>query len=422
MSRPDGSDWRQTLFSKRTLGVRFGLEGVQRVDEALGRPASHLAPVQVLGTNGKGSTASMLAHALSRNGERVGLYTSPHLHRVGERVRIDGVPVDDDEIRRAVREVQAAEKVSGRELTFFELLTLAAWCIFDRVGVDRVVLEAGLGGRLDATSARTPCLQLFTAVGMDHQAYLGDTVEAIADEKFAVVRGGVPVLSAPQLPSVAERLVRRCAEANTSLRFVEASAWAPLPGPHQRINCALALAGWEQLSGRDGVPMLEAPSPAELFAGYRWPGRLESVESGAGEIVFDVAHNLPGVEAIVEALQPQPPDLVIFGTMGDKPATEMAARLGTLGAPMWWVPPASDGEARERPVEVSFARSFDDGVEDPAFVAALDELLETGLRVLVCGSHFLVAPLRARALGLGAGDEDPMRLSDPVGRSGPTKG
>ena len=380
--------WREALFARRTMGVRLGLEGIGAVDEALGRPCEGLPTIHIVGTNGKGSTAAMSAQLLKGAGRRVGLYTSPHLHRVGERVRIDGEAVPDAVIQDVTDRVIAAEGKAGRPLSFFEVLTLGALLAFEDAGVDTLVLEAGLGGRLDATRIRTPSVTLITPIGMDHQAYLGDTLEDIAGEKAAVMSAGVPCFTVdqPALPVLRARAV----EVGTELRVVEPLGAAPLRGAHQRLNAALAMAG---------ASVLEPGVTFDHFAGLHWAARLEHHRHGGGTVVFDVAHNLEGIEAVVETLAEQPPELIVFACMPDKPRAAMLARLEGLGA---------------RVLEVELALGQSGPVDPGGFWADMDGELARGHTVLVCGSHFLVAPVRARVLAIPEQGIDPAGLSDPL--------
>lgn len=378
--------WREALFARRTMGVRLGLEGIRAVDDALGRPCEGLSTIHIVGTNGKGSTAAMAAHLLRAAGRRVGLYTSPHLHRVGERVRIDGEPVPDAVIQAVTDRVIAAEGKAGRQLSFFEVLTLGALLAFEDAGVDALVLEAGLGGRLDATRIRTPSVTLVTPIGMDHQAYLGETLEEIAAEKAAVITAGVPCITVEQ--AALPILEARAREVVTSIEVVRPiDGAAPLPGAHQRANAALALAG---------AAVLEPGVAPEQLEGSSWPARLERVGHAGGELIFDVAHNLEGIEAIVEHLASNPPDRVVFACMDDKPRAAMLERLASLA-------------------EVTTVALEDNApVDDGRFWPDIEAELAHGRTVLVCGSHFLVAPVRARVLSIPEQGIDPADLSDPL--------
>jgi dihydrofolate synthase/folylpolyglutamate synthase len=393
----------EALFARRTLGVRLGLEIVEGAYEALGRPGSGIPAVHIVGTNGKGSTAAMIEHALRGRGRRTGLYTSPHLHRVGERVRVGGRPVEDERLRAHVEAVLRVEQglALARPLSFFELLTLAALDLLGAAGVDVLIVEAGLGGRLDATRLVVPGVVAVSSIDLDHQAILGETIAAIAAEKAAVMRTGVPTVSAPQRPAAAAVLQARAAEVGSPLHVVEPLARAPrgLPGAHQRLNGALALA-----AARVSIPDLRV----DELDGACWPGRLERLVSGGGTLVLDVAHNPAGVAVVAAAVQagevPRP-DLVIMGCQADKDGVGMVAALAPVPGLRWWV---ALGDAPPQPAAGEWA-AHHAGPDDPEFLGALAAALAAGRVVLVLGSHVLVGAVRARAVG----DTGPADPQDP---------
>ena len=387
MPDEEPAGWRERLFARRAQGVKLGLDAVRAVDEALGRPVEGVPVLHVLGTNGKGSTSAMAAHALKTRGMGVvGLYTSPHLERIGERVRIDGVPVADEAVRRAVRQVEGAEARIGEHLSFFEVLTLAGLLAFRDAGVNMAVIEAGLGGRLDATRVRTPACTVLTSVSMDHQHYLGTTLSAIADEKIAAAVPGVPCLVSPQADEVRERVEQRAAERALDLRWIPPADRAPrgLPGAHQRANAALACAAVEVLTG--------TPATLEQLDDVAWPGRGERCEVGKGAVVFDVAHNVGAVAALRELLPSA--DVLVFGAMGDKDVGAMIDVL-PVASELWWVPPASEGAAASP--EQGWRLFRDAG----SSVGAILDVARGGATVLVCGSHYLVGAIRGPILNGG---------------------
>jgi len=361
---------------------------VRSAFEHLGAPAAQIPALHVVGTNGKGSTAAMTAHALTKAGMRVGLYTSPHLVHVAERIRIGGEPIGEDALERAVRRVLAIE------LTFFEVLTLAAMLAFDEAGVQVIVLEAGLGGRLDATRIASTVAVAVTRIALDHQRYLGTDLRAIAGEKAAVMHHGALAFTSSQAPEVELVLAQAARAVGTTIAYVEPLARAPvgLSGSHQRENAALALA-----LARTCVPTLESHD----LDGVHWPGRLERVLHGGGEIVFDVAHNPNGIEAVVTSLRDHwdaRDRVIVFGCMPDKDADTMVALLRRLETPIWIVPPNDS-------VTVALAssglpghpgRSFS-SPSSPEFRGELAATLARGASVLVCGSHQLVGTVRVWA-------------------------
>lgn len=405
------STW-EALFARRTLGVRLGLEIVEGAYAAMGRPARGIPAIHVVGTNGKGSTAALAEHALRGRGLVTGLYTSPHLHRVGERVRVGGQPVADERLRahvEAVLRVEAGLELP-RPLSFFELLTLAALDLLGAAGLDVMVIEAGLGGRLDATRLVEPRVVAVASIDLDHQAILGDTIAAIAAEKAAVMRPGVPTVSAPQPHAAAQAVIRaRAAEVGCPLVEVEPLPRAPvgLPGEHQRVNGALAL--W---AARVLVPDLRA----DELDGVRWPGRLERMAVGEGTLVLDVAHNPAGVAVVAAAVlagDVPRPDLVMMGCQADKDAAGMVAALAPVPGPRAWVtlvpgamPPAGE-----------WAACYP-APDDPALARALDATLGQGRTVLVLGSHVLVGAVRARVHGLTAPADPQDPRAEPPGQHG----
>lgn len=409
----DAPAWQHALFARRSFGVRLGLDRVKWAHERLGRPGSSIPAIHVVGTNGKGSTSAMVAHGLLRAGRRVGLYTSPHLHRVGERVRVDGVPLEDEVLRGYVEQVLAlaSEGEYGRTLTFFEILTLAALLAFDDRGVEIAVVECGLGGRLDATRIVRSQLTLFTSIGRDHMAYLGPTLAAITLEKAAVLENGAPARSMMQTPEVAAILRHSAARFGVDLHFVGPLARAPrgLQGEHQRHNAGLALAALEHVLGAADPGMLDD---------VRWPGRLEEVAVGDGRVIFDVGHNLDGIQAVVSHLRSTPAPaggrLIVFGCMADKEGPAMTELLAGLGDPLYLVPPGI-GEGWSPAVlgaSAPAARIADD-LDDPGFWRAWEAHLRGGGEIVALGSHHLVAWLRGHVLGVRA---DKLALTDPLRR------
>ncbi|MFO0636060.1 MAG: hypothetical protein U0168_24745 [Nannocystaceae bacterium] len=381
------------LFARRTLGIRLELQTVRAAWDALGRPAAGVRAIHIVGTNGKGSTAAMCDHALRRHGHRVGLFTSPHLHRVGERVRIGGVPDDDDVLGAAVGRVLALEQhiALPRPLSFFELLTLAAWLRFADAGVDTIVAEAGMGGRLDATRLCDAAVVAVASIDLDHQQFLGDTVAAIAAEKIAVAREGVPAISVAQAPGAAAVIEAHCRAHGVPLQWVAPLAATPrgLHGDHQRHNAALALAA---------VRVLQPDCTAAALDDVVWPGRLERLPWQGGTLLLDVGHNPAGIASVVAALREDPalPRTRVFvGTVADKDHAAIAAGIAALGRPWAWVDLSALGSAGVA------APAGAAGIADAdALIDAVATALQRGEQVCVCGSHVLVAAVRAAALGL----------------------
>ena len=338
----------QHLHSLRLFGFQPGLATTLRLAEAAGNPQNGLQFIHVAGTNGKGSVCAFLESVYRRSGRRVGMYTSPHLVRFGERIQINRVPIADDNLARHVAELKAlAAPLSHFEPTFFEFTTVLALRYFAEQKVDVVIWETGLGGRLDATNIVTPLASVITQVGLDHMQVLGNTVAAIAAEKAGIIKPGVPVLSAADDPD-AEAIIRfKARDLDSPYLWVgppEVAAFrleVGLAGPHQRTNGALAATTVRML--RALLPVTDEQLQTGL-ALTEWPGRLQVVVRGAQRFILDGAHNLAGVHALKAAL----PNLIgserptlIVGMLADKDCAGMLKELVPLAGRVLTAPVSS---------------------------------------------------------------------------------
>ena len=320
------------------LGVKPGLERVSALLGRLGHPERKTRFVHVAGTNGKGSTSVMTASALSACGYKTGLYTSPHLARVNERMRLDGAEIPDGEFARVVSALASAAEGLAEPCTEFELLTAAALLWFAEAGADIAVLEVGMGGRFDATNVipRSECA-VITNIGLDHTAVLGDTVEAIAAEKAGIFKGGRAVCY--DLPDNVYAVLRAAAErTGTALTRADFSLLEPLAdsiegqrfrfaggeysirllGAHQLKNAAVALTALDALRAAGWDIPTEAAQKG--LASAVWPARFELVER-APLFVVDGGHNPQCVAATAEAIRRYMPGghcVILMGVLADK--------------------------------------------------------------------------------------------------------
>ena len=396
--------WREELFARRTMGVRPGLGAITAVDEVLGSPCAAVPMVHVVGTNGKGSTAAMVARLLQSTGAGpVGLFTSPHLHRVGERVRVDGQALDDEQIEARLGEVAAAERACGAPLTFFEVLTMIALLEFQAAGVRSMVLEAGLGGRLDASRVRRSRVVAVTSIDLDHQEFLGQTLAKIAQEKAAVMHPDAKVVAAPQAPEVRVVLEAVATREGCPLEFVAPARRCPagLSGVHQRTNAGLAMAAMAAWSGEGGA----AEGDLSLLDGLRLAGRFEAIRRGTATAVFDVAHNPAGFAALSSTVHARLglPERVLVGWAPTRPNNHMLNACPD-GRVMGWVPTEPGQEVPDAPWDQVFT-----GPEDPGILPWLGVQGGFGL---VCGSHRVVGPVRGAWLGWPPGED--CGLTDPT--------
>ena len=315
------------------------LERMRALLARLGDPHGRLRIAHVAGTKGKGSTCALVEAAARAAGYRVGLFTSPHLEHVSERIQIDRVPVSAAELTALLTDIAPAVHaldgvLPGGGPTFFEVTTALGLLHCVRRRAEVVVVEVGLGGRFDATNVCDPVVSAVTSIGLDHTAQLGHTAELIAYQKAGVAKRGVPLVVGPLAPG--PRAVTDRAAADAGAHVVPTDALDPppvgLPGAHQRANGAVALGIVRELR-RAGLVIPDAAVRAG-FAGVRWPARVELVRSRPA-VILDSAHNEPSAEALVAAVpgvvgHPVRPEEchLIFAVAADKPVSEMAVAFG----------------------------------------------------------------------------------------------
>jgi dihydrofolate synthase/folylpolyglutamate synthase len=208
------------LFGTQQRGVKLGLNNVRRLLSSLGEPQDALQFIHIAGTNGKGSVCAMLESITRAAGIKTGLFTSPHLVKFNERIQVDGIAIDDEAVVRGIHQIQSLID-EERHPTFFEITTALAFDYFRGQGVDLVVLETGLGGRLDATNVVNPLVSVLTSIDLDHQKWLGHTLTEIAFEKAGIIKPGVPIVSGPQFPEVRTVLEQVATKHSASLSYAE---------------------------------------------------------------------------------------------------------------------------------------------------------------------------------------------------------
>ncbi|HUI58192.1 MAG TPA: folylpolyglutamate synthase/dihydrofolate synthase family protein [Bryobacteraceae bacterium] len=418
MSYPDSVHFLYALGNEIKT-AKFGLDRIRTVMEALGRPQDRLRFVHIAGTNGKGSVCAMIESALRADGRRTGLFTSPHLAEPTERIRVDGRPIGADRFAQAFDRVhRTVEELIGAgtidmHTTYFETVTAMALLLFAEERVEVVVLEVGLGGRLDATNIVTPELSVITPVDFDHEAFLGRSLESIAGEKAGILKPGVPAVFARQRPEAA-RVLQGRAEAlavsvvrtqEWSIRDLEMDARGssfvlandrelrircPLAGEHQvdnAVTAAIAL-----LSLGVAGPVIEAG-----IAATEWPGRLELVQEHP-EIILDGAHNPAGARALaayVDRFYSGRRVHLIYGAMRDKAIAEISGILFpraqevivTAARQARAFSPEAMREITDHP-ELRTAAHIEDALDLMRSIPPEDA-------VFVTGSLFLVAEARA---------------------------
>ena len=392
--------------------LNLGLDRMRAMLAEIGDPHRCAPVVHVAGTNGKGSTASLTAALLTASGRRVGLHTSPHLWHVGERMRVDGTAADEAWIADAV--ARRADLFRRYEPSYYEATLLLAFERFADAGVEAMVIEVGLGGRLDGTNVVDPAVTVVTALALDHTDVLGPTLAHVAREKAGIVKPGAPLVTLGQPAEAMRELAAAADRAGVPMDVVDHTVgvaddgrtWATplavyldaplaLDGAHQRLNAALALRAVEVLRGRplDADTVRRAWADVARLAGLR--GRLETVRRRP-RVVVDVAHNPHGIAAALAATAPPPGGrrTIALGMMGDKDVDDVARLVAASGARVVPVAIADTPRALD-PADLA-ARLSAAGADmaAPTTVAdALDAFLATARPddvLLVCGS-FLVA-------------------------------
>lgn len=416
-------------LGNETLAMKLGLENVTRLLSRLGDPHTSHPSVQIAGTNGKGSTAAMLYSVCRAAGIRVGLYTSPHLVSIQERVRVNGREIAREEFaRQATRVREASERVreeSGALPTFFEQVTAIALCAFRDARVELAILETGLGGRLDATTAAGATTVAITPVALDHQEYLGDTLAEIASEKAAIIRPGVRAVVAPQEPQAREVILRRCREVGVEPQFssedvsVEGACvedrlrvtlktsretyegvCLALRGRHQLTNAAVAVALAEVLA--DGGFAITRGHVVEGLERAEHAGRLELFEEGGHTLLLDGAHNPAGASALRAYLDEFVGAKVtmVFGAMREKALGEIGPVLFPSAERLVLTEPRSPRAATVQ--ELLRAVPTQDPPRSVALAPSVSDALTLaraqtprGGTIVVTGSLYLVGEVKA---------------------------
>jgi dihydrofolate synthase / folylpolyglutamate synthase len=385
--------------------AKYGLDRIARLLDALGNPHRAGRFIHLAGTNGKGSTSAMIEAGLRAAGLRTGLYTSPHLSEPTERIRIDGAPITRPGFAAAFDRVHATamQMLAAGALdlhpTYFETVTAMAFLAFRDAALDKVVLEVGMGGRLDATNVVVPELCVITPIDFDHEQFLGNTIEQIATEKAGILKPGVPAVFSCQRPEVAA-VLRAQAQGpctfvgdwpisnvkvharSSCFRLMDMTITCPLAGEHQIENARTA-----------AIALCELGVPPDGIGNTQWPGRLEQV-STRPDIILDGAHNVAGTRALVNYLRrfyEGRKIWLVYGVMRDKAVAEMAAMLFPLAHRVILTAPANSRALDPESMPASGA-TITHTVGEALAIAKLAAPEDV---VLITGSLFVVGEARA---------------------------
>ncbi len=369
MNRNDYQQSLDYLYSLEKFGMIFGLTKVEAILEAIGNPHREIQAIHTGGTNGKGSTAAMIASILQKEGYQTGLYTSPHLIRFTERIKINGKEIEPEEVAELAEWIKKRVQEAGvtPPFTFFDFTTALALLYFKQKAVDLAVLEVGLGGRLDSTNVVDPLLSIITNIAKDHEEQLGRSIMKIAGEKAGIIKKGRPLLTAATQPQVLRFFSKICRERRSpyyrvgkEFRYVQSGErnfdyeglhrkfWnisLNLGGPHQIINATTALGAMEVLD--DLGYTVSNDAMIEGIKEVEWPGRLELVCS-APRVVLDGAHNPAGALALKESIEKEFEFRhlnLILGVMKDKDIPSILRLLAPLAHHLILTRPHTDRAA-----------------------------------------------------------------------------
>jgi len=309
------------LFSLQHFGTKLGLANITRLLDKLGNPHKGLKVIHVAGTNGKGSVCAMISSILEKAGYRVGMYTSPHLKDLNERFLVNGEKISNKDIAR----LTAIVKKYREDQTFFEILTAMAFLYFKEQKVDFLVLEVGLGGRLDATNVIKPLVSIITNIGKEHTEYLGKNIANIAYEKAGVIKKNIPTITAAN--GKALKVIENVAKDRSSKLFLvnkKKNFTLSLNGGFQQLNAAVAVETIEVLKRHYNLNITESHIDSGLKTAY-WSGRFEYIKNN---ILVDCAHNLDGVKALVNELKKIKKKIIlVIGILKDKDKEAMLKLL-----------------------------------------------------------------------------------------------
>jgi len=392
-------DW---LYSTQMFGIKLGLDGPkQLLRKFLAFPKYGAKVIHVAGTNGKGSTCAMIELLVRGAGLKTGLFTSPHLIHYRERVRVNGVEIDEVTTAKYLTQLRDICEKLATHPTFFEITLALGMRYFKDCGCDVIVLETGMGGRLDATTAVPADVCVITPVAMDHSQWLGETLGEIAAEKAGIMLEGVPCLIAGQDPEAEEILLEEANMRRTPATILDdplVGYSINIPGEHQRYNANLAVHAVHEL----GIP-LNYDNVKWTMEHVRWPGRFETVEYMGREMILDGAHNPHAAESLMKTWRSKYGDVkatVICGVVESKDITGVIRFFGEVAERLILTPinsPRSltvdqlkEGLGEDSELEVVEAKDADDAMEQ---ARGYDD------PILVAGSLFLIGDVKAKVEG-----------------------
>ena len=394
MSYPEAITW---LFSTQLFGIKLGLDGPRELlRQYLAFPARGVKVIHVAGTNGKGSTCAFIDAVARASGLRTGLFTSPHLIDYRERIKVAGAEISEDDCTRHLIALRQLCESLETHPTFFEITLALAMRYFAETECELIVLETGMGGRLDATTAVPADVAVITPIGLDHTQWLGDTIAAIAGEKAGIICAEKPIISAPQVDDAARVIAMHANEMRAPLTVIEEPLQGynlSLIGTHQPWNAALALAALHAA----GIS-LRYDAVQYGLSHTQWPGRFEIISSEGKTIVLDGAHNPHAAQVLVETWRQQysqEPAALIFSAVASKDVRGVLTLLAPLACRIFLCPVNSPRALSHEELLDAMPADNNNVETHDSFTQALDAARQHDSPILIAGSLYLVGQARA---------------------------
>lgn len=395
MTYREAIDW---LFSTQMFGIKLGLDGPRHLlKESLAYPSHKTKVIHVAGTNGKGSTCAMIDSVARAGGMRTGLFTSPHLIDYRERIKVSGVEIPEDNCAAMLAELRTICQRMETHPTFFEITLALAMRWFRERECELIILETGMGGRMDATTAVPADVCVITPIGLDHMQWLGGTIELIAAEKAGIFLEGVPVVSSAQEPGAKFVLQKEANEKRSPIEFIEDALTGyplALQGPHQARNAALAVAALHRLGMR-----LDYDIVRYGLSKVSWPGRFERFPAtDRPEIILDGAHNPHAAEVLAETWRQQFGETkatLLFSAVSSKDISGILAVLAPLAERIHLCPVDTPRAVSASDLAASLPENTPPHRTFETFQEALDVSLKHTEPILIAGSLYLVGEAKA---------------------------
>lgn len=394
MTYSEAIDW---LFSTQMFGIKLGLEGPrQLLKEYLAFPAHGVQVIHIAGTNGKGSTCAMIDRIARSAGKRTGLFTSPHLIDYRERIQVSGVEIPEESCAAMLTELRSICEKLETHPTFFEITLALAMRWFRERECELIILETGMGGRLDATTAVPADIAVITPIGLDHTQWLGDTLEEVAAEKAGIFVSGKPALSAPQDPAARSVLEKEANATRAPLEFIDEPLFGygiALPGEHQKWNAALAVAALHRI----GLA-LNADIIRHGLTNVTWPGRFEKFQQGQTTIILDGAHNPHASKVLAETWRTEFGDQkasLVFSAVSSKDIRGILADVVPLASEIFICPVDTPRATPPEEIATALPQGAPPHSVFPTFAEAFAAASKKNDPILIAGSLFLVGEARA---------------------------